>query len=51
MSAALRHVCLCQPLQFFIYFFLGWNKAGVRDELQGTGNGRVCVRQHVLVRN
>lgn len=35
----------------FIYFFLGWNKAGVRYELQGTGNGRVCVRQHVLVRN
>lgn len=41
------HVCLCQPLQFF----KGWNKAGVRYELQGTGNGRVCVRQHVLVRN
>lgn len=39
----------CQTI--FYVFFKCWNQAGVRFELQGTGNGRVCVRQHVLVRN
>ena len=33
------------------YLFPPSCKVGVRLELQGTGNGGVCVLQHVSVRN
>lgn len=52
MSAAFRYFFLSTCSIFFLCFFFScWNKARAGFELQGTDNGRVCVQQHVLVKN